>query len=151
MNMLTELCGYLRNYFEREKKLGDFVIDHGVISANVDLDLLENQYIRIVGSLLNDGVYQFKAAGIEGLADEAFNGAIWSLAIPKVIIDLSAEIDVWKAKYGGVDSAAMSPFSSESFGGYSYTKSQGYANTGGGMLTDWQSLFASRLAPWRKI
>ena len=149
--MLSELCGYLRNYFDRERYFGDFTISNGVITGSVSLALLENQYIRIVGSRLNDGVYKYKSAGITGLSDEAFNGAIWSLAIPKDVIDLNAEIDAWKAKYGGVDSAAMSPFSSESFGGYSYTKAQGFASTGGGMLTDWQSLFASRLSQWRKI
>lgn len=149
--MLSELCGYLRNWFDKEKYFGDFTIDHGVISGSVDLNLLENQYIRIVGSVLNDGVYQYKAAGIQDLVDESFNGAIWSLAIPKEVIAIDKEIDAWQAKYGGSDSAAMSPFSSESFGGYSYNKAQGFASSGGGMLTDWMSLFGSRLAQWRKI
>lgn len=148
--MLNELCGYLRNYFEEKIYAGDFTITSGIISGN-DMDLLENQYIRIVGSRLNDGVYKYKSAGITGLSDEAFSGAVWSLAIPKEVVAIDAEIDAWQAKYGGVDSAAMSPFSSESFGGYSYTKAQGFASTGGGMLTDWQSLFASRLSQWRKI
>ena len=149
--MLNELCGYLRNYFEEKIYAGDFTIESGIISGSITMDLLENQYIRIVGSRLNDGVYQYKSAGITGLSDETFNGAVWSLAIPKEVIAIDAEIDAWQAKYGGVDSAAMSPFSSESFGGYSYTKAQGFASTGGGMLTDWQSLFASRLSQWRKI
>ena len=97
--MLSELCGYLRNWFEREKYFGDFTIQNGVISGSVDLNLLENQYIRIVGSVLNDGVYQYKAAGIQGLVDEAFKGAIWSLAIPKEVVAINAEIDAWRTKY----------------------------------------------------
>ena len=149
--MLNELCGYLRNWFERDIYIGDFTISGGVISGDVELNLLENQYIRIVGSVLNDGVYQYKATGIEGLVDEAFNGSIWSLAIPKEVIDIDKEIDAWQAKYGGTDSPAMSPYSSESFGGYSYSKAQGFAGSGGGMLTDWMSLYGSRLSQWRKI
>lgn len=148
--MLSELCGYLRNYFDKEKYFGDFVIENGVISAKSDLDLLENQYIRIVGSVLNDGVYQYHEAGIEELSDEAFNGAIWALAIPKAVIDLSAEIDAWKAKNEAIDSAAMSPFSSESFGGYSYAKSNG-GSADGSNAVGWQNAFANRLSQWRKI
>lgn len=147
--MLSELCGYLRNYFEREKYFGDFKIVNGVILPALDQALLENQYIRIVGSVLkeNNGVFQYHAAGIEGLVDEAFNGAIWSLAIPKEIIDLSAEIDAWNAKYGGADSTSMSPFSSENFGGYGYTMSTG---SNGKIVGGWQNAFANRLSQWRK-
>lgn len=148
--MMTELCGYLRNWFDKKRYFGDFTITSGVISGSVDLELLENQYIRIVGSVLNDGVYQYKAAGIQGLANESFNGAIWALAIPKAVIDLDKEIDAWKAKYEAVDGAAMSPFTNESFGGYSYTKSAGGENSAGG-LGGWQNAFANRLSQWRKI
>lgn len=150
--MLTELCGYLRNWFDRDRYIGKFEIVDGKISTNISMTLLENQYIRIVGSVLNDGVYQYHADGIEGLQDEAFDGAVWSLAIPKALIDLAAEIEAWQGKYGGVDSAAMSPYNSESFGGYSYSKSTGGSsdgtNNGAG---GWQSAFAKRLAQWRKI
>lgn len=149
--MLSELCGYLRNYFDRKRFFGNFTISNGVIAPVEDLGLLEGQYIRIVGSVLNDGVYQFKAAGIEGLSDEAFNGSIWALAIPKDIIAINAEIDAWKAKYEAVDGAAMSPFSSESFGGYSYTKSAGNTEGSASGLGGWQNAFASRLSQWRKI
>ena len=148
--MLNELCGYLRNYFDRERYFGDFTISGGVIAPVDGLALLENQYIRFVGSVLNDGVYQYKAAGIQGLVDEAFNGAIWSLAIPKEVIAIDKEIDAWQAKYGGSDSAAMSPFTSESFGGYSYSKCAVGENSAGG-LGGWQNAFASRLSQWRKI
>ena len=112
--------------------------------------MLENQYIRIVGSVLNDGVYQYKSAGITGLVNESFNGAIWSLAIPKDVINLDAEITAWQAKYGAVDGAAMSPFTNESFGGYSYTKSVG-GESSNGSFGGWQKVFAARLDQWRKI
>lgn len=149
--MLTELCGYLRNWFDRDRYIGKFEIVDGKISTNISMTLLENQYIRIVGSVLNDGVYQYHADGIEGLQDEVFDGAVWSLAIPKAVVDLNAEIDAWKAKYEAVNNEAMSPFSSESFGGYSYTKSAGNAEGSASGLGGWQNAFANRLSQWRKI
>lgn len=147
--MLTELCGYLRNWFDRDRYIGKFEIVGGKISANIDMTLLENQYIRIVGSLLNDGVYQYHADGIDGLQDEAFDGAVWSLAIPKAVVDLSAEIDDWKAKYEAVDSAAMSPFSSENISANSYGYTMSSVESVGKM--NWQNFFAARLSQWRKI
>ncbi len=147
--MLTELCGYLRNWFDHDRYIGKFEIVDGKISTNISMTLLENQYIRIVGSLLNDGVYQYHADGIEGLQDESFDGAVWSLAIPKAVVDLSAEIDAWKAKYEAVDSAAMSPFSSENISANSYGYTMSSAESVGKM--NWQNFFAARLTQWRKI
>ena len=151
--MLDELCGYLRNWFERAKFIGHFKIENGVITSfnDGDMGLLDGQYIRIIGSILNDGVYEYHAEGIEGLRDEEFNGAVWGLAIPKAVLDLADEIDAWQAKYGGADSAAMSPYASESFGGYSYTKSAGNTENSASGLGGWQNAFASRLSQWRKI
>lgn len=149
--MLNELCGYLRNWFDRDKYIGHFQILNGAIIApeGMEMSLLDGQYIRIVGSLLNDGVYQY-SDNIEGLTDEEFDGAVWSLAIPKEVVAISEEIKTWVAQYGGASSAAMSPFSSESFDGYSYSKggASGNSNASAG---DWKSVFASRLDQWRKI
>ena len=149
--MLSELCGYLRNWFERDKYIGDFTISNGVINGDKPINLLAGQYIRIVGSILNDGVYLYNPEGIEGLVDETFHGAVWSLAIPKEVVALDAEIDAWQTKYGGVDSASLSPFSSESFGGYSYSKSTSNTEESASGLGGWQSAFANRLSQWRKI
>ena len=151
--MMTELCGDLKNWFlrdEKDKHYGEFTIVNGVVLP-ADLGLLDGQYIRIVGSFLNDGVWPYKASGIEGLRNESFKGAIWALAIPKAVVDLNAEIDAWKAKYESVDGAAMSPFSSEIFGGYEYIKSNGRSNDGGVSVGGWQNAFANRLEQWRKI
>ena len=150
--MLTEICQYLKNWFNRKpdgtdypKYTGDFVIADGEI--NID-ELAEGQYFRIIGSLFNDGVHQY---GTGELKDEEFEGEVWSMGVPPEVVALANDIDAWMQKYGDVDSVAMSPYQSESFDGYSYTKQQGYASTGGGMLTSWNAVFSSRLAPWRKI
>lgn len=147
MEMLTELCKEINNWFECAKFFGRFTITDGVITGNFSLQ--ENQYFRIVGSVFNDGVYQYPATG---LIDETFDGAIWAMAVPKEVIALAEDIKNWSDKYLGVDSAAMSPFNSESFGGYSYSKSSGSSSSGNVDLSGtWQGAFADRLNHWRKI
>lgn len=147
--MLTEICQYLHNWFDVAKFYGKFRISDGHIESynDGDIGLIEGQYFRIVGSLLNDGVHQYPS---EGLKDETFDGAIWSMALPPAVLSLSEEIDSWQAKHGGVNSYAMSPYNSESFGGYSYSKSSGGSAEGGGN-GGWQSAFANRLNSWRKL
>lgn len=156
--MLTEICQYLRNWFNRKPDGGDypkynatFIVSDGGIAFEdgSGLPLLEGQHFRILGSVLNEGVYRHPATGLK---DETFTGAVWAMAVPPEVLTLAEEIGAWQSKYGGSDSTAMSPYSSESFGGYSYTKGSGTANADGTSgTTTWQSTFAARLAPWRKI
>ena len=143
--MLTELCQELHNWFEREKRSGSFRIVDGMLEANF---LLPGQYFRVMGSLFNDGVHQY---GKDFLNDEDFTGSVWSLAIPVAVIKLSEDIDAWRAKYEAPDSSAMSPYMSESFGGYSYSKGSAISGTGTGGATSWRTSFASRMNAWRKI
>lgn len=148
-NTIFEVCQYLKNWFDRNqpKYFGNVSIINGALSETYDLKV--GQYFRIVGSTLNDGVYQYP---ITTLTDETFNGAIWGMSLPKAFIALLNDIEAWKTKYASADSAAMSPFNSESFGGYSYSKSSG----GSGDTTKdksgtWQGAFGARLAPYRKM
>lgn len=149
--MLTEICANIKNYFtwEKDKHIGDFAIVNGQITPSFDIP---TDYIRIVGSHLNDGVHKRGDDGF-ALQDEAeFHGAVWVMSPPKSFLDLAAEISDWQAKNGGVESQAMSPYNSESFGGYSYSKSGGNASGGsssGG--ASWQNAYATRLNAYRRI
>ena len=138
--MLTEICAEIRNYFEvpNGRHFGTFTISGGSIAP---LDFLqEGQYFRIVGSVFNDGVYQYPATS---LTDEVFEGAVWAMAVPPTLIALAAEIKA----YNDSDAGKPSPFTAESFGGYSYTK----ATDANGVPIGWQKAFASRLNRWRKL
>ena len=137
---LSELLAEIRNYFEvpNGRHFGTFTISGGSIAP---LDFLrEGQYFRIIGSVFNDGVYQYPAAS---LTDEVFEGAVWAMALPQSIIALAAEIE----EYNKSDAGKASPYTSESFGGYSYTK----ATDANGVPIGWQKAFASRLNKWRKL
>lgn len=151
--MLTEVCAYLKNYFDRgqPKFYGGFEVKNGVIESynDGDMGLQEGQYFRVIGSVFCDGVWKYGADTLPN--DETFNGAVWLLALPPDLVSLSEEIDKWMEKYSVFDSTNMSPFNSESFGGYSYNKSQGASTTGATSPAGWQDVFGSRLLRYKKI
>ena len=91
-----------------------------------------------MGSVFNDGLHQCPATD---LADEIFTGAVWALAVPKSVVTLAEEIKAWAAKN------QPGAYTSESFGGYSYTRS----TNAKGAAVGWQDAFAAQLAPYRKL
>lgn len=136
--MLTEILAYLRNYFVVAAHEGDFEI----VGGNVPLGFLrQGQYFRIIGSVFNDGVYRYDDD--LKLTDEAFTGKIEALAIPHDLLKLADEITAYMQS----DEAKPSALTSESFGGYSYTK----ATDSSGSAASWQTVFAARLRRWRKV
>lgn len=142
--MLEKVLTYLHNWFLAECHVGTWEVKGG----SLDLPFLQDgQYYRILGSVFNDGLHKHPA---DDLVDEnPFSGEIWGLAIPLEIVAIADEIKEWNDKNGSV---ADSPFNSESFGGYSYSKgSSSTAGDGGLALTGWQAAFASRLAPWKRL
>ncbi len=137
--MLEQVLTYLNNWFLMGIYEGTYTIQDGSIT----LPFLQNgQYFRVIGSVFNDGLYQYNDE--LSLTDEVFDGVIWALAVPKAIISLTAEIEAWQKKNG---ETVASPFTSESFGGYSYTKA---ANESTGAALTWQDVFGSRLSAYKK-
>lgn len=142
--VMTEVCDYLNNYFWEKRIRGNFSIENGSITIPA---LKSGQYFRIIGSTFNDGVHIYPATNLH---DEEFEGTIEAMAIPAVVIAIASDIKDWQTKYGGADSAAMSPFNSESFNGYSYSKS-GSGNANSGSNVTWQDVFGGRLNKYRKL
>lgn len=139
--MLENVLRHLNNWFLVAIHEGTFTVENGSIALPF---LLTNQYFRIVGSVFNDGLHQYPATD---LTDETFTGTVWALAVPKAVVTLSIDIAAWEEKNG---EAVLSPYTSESFGGYSYTKaSGGKADTSA--VTGWQGAFRGRLNDWRKL
>ena len=146
--MLTELCKELNNWFDKERIFDTFAIENGELVGASEV-LQSGQYFRIVGSIFNDGVYEHPATD---LVDEVFDGAVWVMAVPPSVVALAGKIADWQSMYGGADSMNMSPYQSESFGGYSYTKKSGSATESGiDVSGTWQGAFASELNKWRKV
>ena len=139
--MLEQVLMHLKNWFLVPGGIheGTYTIEDGGIALPF---LANGQYFRICGSVFNDGLHQYPASDLKA---ETFDGTVWALAVPQAVIDLATEIESWQTKNGD---ASVSPYQSESFGGYSYSKATDSAN--GGAMT-WQTAFRSRLSAWRKL
>ena len=139
--MLEQVLMHLNNWFLVPGGIheGTYTIEDGGITLPF---LANGQYFRICGSVFNDGLHQYPG---KDLKTETFDGTVLALAVPKAVIDLATEIESWQTKNGD---ASVSPYQSESFGGYSYSKATDSAS--GGAVT-WQSAFRSRLSAWRKL
>ena len=140
--MIYRILTYLRNFFVYKQSTSDEIVADGVLVADPD-EFLPGQYIRILNSRLNDGVYL-----ITGIMDDLLEVQggltaeqtdfmyIDALVIPPQLLELIADIETYVANgdSGGVKS--------ESLGDYSV------AYTGDG---SWQSVFKERLSPWRRL
>lgn len=100
---------------------------------------------------MNDGIYCNNIESLAKLKDEDFSGCIWEMSVPPDFIELCSDIDEWRKKNETAESTNMSPFISESFGGYSYSKIVGNTGSAGGNTVSWQEQFRKRLNIWRKI
>ena len=117
---------------------GEIVIRDGALDLP---DAPAGRYVRIVGSLYNDGIYAMPAVG---LIDEVFDGAGLVLRIPAAFVRLAEEIDAWQTETGGTAGA----YQSESFGGYTYER--GVDSVTGGAVS-WQSAFRREINRWRRV
>jgi hypothetical protein len=141
--VLEAVLIHLKNWFTVPRGVHEGRYE--IINRSIELPFLQDgQYYRICGSVFNDGLHKYGAFEDE-LIDEEFTGTIWALAIPKAVVELSAKIEAWEAKNG---EAVASPFTSESFGGYSYTKAMD--STTGAPVT-WETAFRKQLNPYRKL
>ena len=125
------------NHFEHSLESGEFTISGGVLSGAEFL--LDGQYYLIEGSALNDGLHLHPA---DDLVDEAFAGEVWGLSVPKAFVGLVEEIEGWQQKH------PVTGYTSESFGGYSYSLP---TNSVTGQAAQWQDVFRARLNPYRRL
>lgn len=142
--MMDEICTELKNWFanDSDKHFGTFTISDGNITPSDFLQ--QGQYYRIIGSVFNDGVHLY-GDETDKLTDETFSGgAVWAMRVPYAVVQLSVDIENWVNKYA---ETLSSPYTSESFGGYSYSKATGQNGDG----ITWQENFRTRLNKWRKI
>lgn len=136
--MLSTVLNHLNNYFVVKDGIhyGGFTIEDGTVSLDF---LQEGQYFKIVGSVFNDGIYQYP---VTDLTDEEFEGEIWAMAVPKELLDLVDEIDAWLVKY------PITGYISEKFGNYSYSQRTNFRSNA---AISWQDVFSVRLNRWRKV
>lgn len=135
--MLEQILMHLNNWFLVPDGVHEDTFE--IMDGGIELPFLApGQYFRICGSVFNDGLHQYPA---ENLTDETFTGAVWALAVPRQLVALADEIKAW------VEKNQPSAYTSESFGGYSYSKATGQ----NGAPMGWQDVFRAQLNPYRKM
>lgn len=141
--MLETVLIHLKNWFvvPRGVHEGTYTIENSTLELPF---LQDGQYYRICGSVFNDGLHKYGDIA-DALQNETFTGTVWALAIPKAVVDMAAKIEEWQTKNGD---AVASPYQSESFGGYSYTKA---TDTTTGAAATWETVFRTQLNPYRKL
>lgn len=141
--MLEQVLNFIHNFFVKEVYRGKFAI----VDGELQVDFLQtNQYCKIVGSVFNDKVHKYSSGG---LTDEIFEGEVWAMAVPPSLIALIPEIEAWVAKY---EDAVNTPYQSESFGGYSYSRATGVGKDGSAKSSyGWRDVFGAQLNQWRKL
>lgn len=138
--MLEAILQRINNYFVKDIKEGVITIADGTITANGEpIEIADNQYIRIRGSIFRDGIHQYP---LELTGRETFVGEVWLLAVPPAVLELADEVTEWCVNNKPTN------LMSESFGGYSYTKA---ASRTGNVAADWSEVFADRLKAYKKI
>ncbi len=133
------------HYFEAERWPGDFTVSGGTLSGADGTPLsamaLPGQYVAILGTAGQDGVYQLTADGGVPLDDQTFSGQVVRLAPPRAFLDLCADI----AAYG--EANPDTTVVAERFGAYSVSR----ATRRNGAVTTWREVFSSRLTPYRRM
>lgn len=113
---LTEVLNHLGNYFEKEYEYGNYSISAKTILTKKSYK--KGQYVRIMDSFSNDGIYKVDyyfegVLTLEGeLTDEEFTGYIVSLAVPNDIVEVVPKMDAYEKKVsGGVNSETIPNYS----------------------------------------
>lgn len=139
---ITAICRQVNNFFVKEKTSGNFAL----IPSVAPIPLLENQFFRIVGSIMNDGVYQNNAESLATLTAEEFQGEIWSMAVPRDFLALCEEIEAFNSKMNEIASKDNG-FTSENFDGYSYSRASSLSPA---QQSEWDNL-TKRLNTYRRV
>ncbi|MBQ0054676.1 MAG: hypothetical protein KBS54_00810 [Synergistaceae bacterium] len=158
--MLEEIMRHVKNMFifpqsNQANTPVHLSIESGVCVSHIGIDELQSgSFVYIEGSHKNDGVRRIwftpeeleehqedDALLVEPLEDEEFDSYVVMLKPPKAFLNLAREIKAFS------ETNKDSAYTSESFGGYSYSRATNKA----GNLAGWQDVFKARLNTWRKM
>lgn len=139
--MLESVLRELNNWFQvRDACIkGPFEVSGG----SLPLSLPDGQYVRIRGSVFNDGLHRVAGSAVTGLTDETFGGCVWPLAIPQAVQELAQAAQDYELAHADDERS----FKSESFGGYSYSKH----DTVTGAPWTWRDEYRAELDVWRRL
>ena len=139
LKVVAALMRQCRNYFESGYQDGTFRI-----AGNRLEGVSGTRFVYISGSLYHNGVWELcdgylTGRYVDGLPDEEFDGRVWLLSPPPDFLNLCKAVKTYE------ESNPMSAVVRETFGGYSREWASEM------MGKDGAQVFASRLAPYRKM
>lgn len=142
--MLNEVLQSINNYFVDDYcDMSAITLDSIIVET--PSKFIEGQYVLIIGSKMNDGVYLVSNIdGTELTLDASFDFVpettkdmvVCSLSIPRAILSIVDEIVAYNAKNDG-------SVKSESLGDYS-------VSYGGNQDASWITVFRRKLTPYKK-
>lgn len=142
--MLGKVLQAINNYFVRDYcDLTEIKEDRVIVQDPTKFS--KKQYILVLGSKMNDGVYRVNSISSNDLIldstyqmiEETTDGmVVCGLAIPRAILDLTVEIETYNSTNPG-------NVKSESLGDYSVTYN-------GNEDASWITVFRKRLAEYKK-
>ena len=149
LKTIEAVLDHLHNHFSRGSVTGTYSVSGGVLSPSIDGQTGQHYWVR--GSVFNDGLHVI--GGTDLTNEQPVSMTVNLLAIPSALLEICDEIEDWQAANAdAMQKAAESPYTSESFGGYTYQLKDGTAaQNGSDGLSGWQLAFKSRLDRWRKL
>jgi len=146
MENITKLMRECNNYFASWGEYGNYKVENNVLEVRGTY--FKGQYVRVMGSIMNDGVYKVESyvdskITLQNLTDEEFCGYIYSLSVPKDFIFLSEQIEEYTSS---IDIKKIN-ITSESFNNYSKSIATGQ----NGSVLKWQDIFNGDIQVYKKI
>jgi len=120
--MISQVMAYCKQHFDRSREAQAFeVVADGITGTFIETYVV-GQYIWMVGSFINDGVYKISGVTTSKLTLDATLTAedtgeiitLYGLSVPKAFLDIVTDIDSWVSGNSGKEGLA-----SESIDGYS--------------------------------
>ena len=112
---MESVMNSINNFFEVSFEEGQYSIENDAVL--VTGQYYKGQFVRIVDSIFNDGVYKVikvsegKIKLDKELTDETFKGYIVGLAVPKNFIDIVEKINEYDKSNKGVASESIPNYS----------------------------------------
>ena len=131
----------INNFFVKDYECDNFTITSNKITGDFESTYVAGQYIRLSGSILNDGVYKITNVTATELTLDATLQAetertitVYGLVVPSSFITLANEI---------IAKGSNEAVASESVSRYSVTYGEGGKS--------WTSVYKKALDRWRKL
>lgn len=146
--MISQIMAYIKNHFWYSMERETFKYTTTGIEGDFDNTYVVGQYIHVVGSFLNDGVYKLTAVTDTVLTVDATlqeeetdeYSTIYGCKVTNDFLSIVADIESWSSDNSGKEGVA-----SESIDSYSISFNSDAQGNG------WQSAFRGRLAPYKQV